>query len=180
MWWWPPTEDVWQAIERPVKGNTLTWPEYEVHILVQLVCTSPEVVMKKEAKTEWKISHFLSWLRFGKREQLAGQNKTPGYATHRPSSADWVCQSGPYNLPHNCQSGWPSHMETLTYSLTSCSPLPLVICSLTNKPKFTQNVNTNSLCINFVEMIGSILYNTNHIKSICSKCDEAGTEQRTW
>ena len=110
------------------------------------------------------------------------QDKTTssgGYATHRPSSADWVCQCGPYNLPHNCQSGWPSHLETLTYSLTSCSPLPLVICSLTNKPKFTQNVNTNSLCINFVEMIGSILYNTNHIKSICSKCDEAGTEQRT-
>ena len=154
--------------------------------------------MKKEAKTEWKISHFLSCVlaqsdtqsenshlflqrnkNTTKREQLAGQNKTPGYATHRPSSADWVCQSGLYNLPHKCQSGWPSHLETLTYSLTSCSPLPLVICSLTNKPKFTQNVNTNSLCINFVEMIGSILYNTNHIKSICSKCDEAGTEQRT-
>ena len=108
------------------------------------------------------------------------QERTKHQGTHRPSSADWVCQSGLYNLPHKCQSGWPSHLETLTYSLTSCSPLPLVICSLTNKPKFTQNVNTNSLCINFVEMIGSILYNTNHIKSICSKCDEAGTEQRTW
>ena len=124
--------------------------------------------------------YHISWVDCVLAKENNSQDRTKHQDTHRPSSADWVCQSGLYNLPHNCQSGWPSHLEILTYSLTSCSPLPLVICSLTNKPKFTQNVNTNSLCINFVEMIGSILYNTNHIKSICSKCDEAGTEQRTW
>ena len=59
------------------------------------------------------------------------QDRTKHQGTHRSSSADWVCQSGPYNLPHNCQSGWPSHMETLTYSLTSCSILPLVLGSST-------------------------------------------------
>ena len=30
------------------------------------------------------------------------QERTKHQGTHRPSSADWVCQCGPYNLPHNC------------------------------------------------------------------------------
>ena len=138
-----------------------------MHILVQLVCTSPEVVMKMEARWNGNITfpeliafwhkvtpiakgltYFCKGTRTRQKENNL-QDRTKHQGTHRSSSADWVCQSGPYNLPHNCQSGWPSHMETLTYSLTSCSILPLVICSLTNKPTFTQNVNTNTLCINF-------------------------------
>ena len=95
--------------------------------------TFPELIAfwHKVTPRAKSLTYFCKGTRTRQKEKNM-QDRTKHQGTHHPSSADWVCQSGPYNLPHNCQSGWPSHMETLTYSLTSCSILPLVLYSSTN------------------------------------------------
>ena len=78
------------------------------------------------------------------------QGPTPR-GTHRPSSTDWDCQSDP-------------HVETLTYSLTSCSPLS-PYCPKTNsiKPTARNSQFTRSVSVELLKGCFIFLHNTSRL-----------------